>query len=87
MDAVCPVLVPLTVKFIGLAVLEVRPVTVRLLDPPTEIEGGLKVHVAPEPQAKAMDPRNVLGPAAAMVKVALVVPMRTTLDRWLEESE
>ena len=54
MDAVCPVLVPVTVKFKGFAVVGVRPVTVTLLDPPTPIEAGLKVQVAPEPQAREM---------------------------------
>ena len=65
----------------------VRPVTVSVLDPPAEIEAGLKLHVAPLLQDNAMDARKVLGPEAEMVKVAVVEPMRTTLDRALEESE
>ena len=80
-------LVPVTVKFKGFAVVGERPVTVTKLDPPTAIEAGLKVHVAPELQAREIFPRNVLGPAAAIVKDAVLVPMRTTLDRWFEESE
>ena len=46
----------------------VRPVTVSVLDPPTKIEVGLKLQVAPLLQDRAMDPRKVLGPAAEMVK-------------------
>jgi hypothetical protein len=34
-----------------------------------------------------MDPRKVLGPAAEMVKLVVLVPTRITLDRALEESE
>lgn len=82
-----PVLVPVTVKFRGFAVLALRPVRVSVLDPPVETEDGLKVHVAPELQVKLMAPRNVLGPEAEIVKVAVLEPMRITLDRALEESE
>jgi len=82
-----PVLVPVTVKFRGFAVFELRLVRVRVLDPPAEIPCGLNVHVTPEPQDKLMAPWNVLGPEAVMVKVAFGEPMRTTLDRALEESE
>ena len=78
---------PETVKFKGFAVLEVRPVRVSVLDPPVGMAFGLKVHVAPELQVKLMDPRNVLGPEAEMVKVVVLDPMRTTLDRAFEESE
>ena len=45
--AVCPPPVPETVMFKGFAVVAERPVTVSVLDPPTVIEAGLKVHVAP----------------------------------------
>ena len=63
MDAVCPVLVPVTVKFKGFAVVGVRPVTVTLLDPPTAIEAGLKVHVAPSRKTGTMDfPGTCWGP-------------------------
>ena len=78
---------PITVKFKGFAVVAERPETVSVLDPPVEMDEGLKAHVAPDPQAKAMDPRNVLGPEAATVKVVVVDPMTMMLDRWLEESE
>jgi hypothetical protein len=83
---VCPAVVPVTVKFRGSAVLEVRPVTVSTLDCPPEIEAGLKVHVAALLQDSEMEFRNVLGAAAEMVKVAVLEPMSTTLDRALEES-
>jgi hypothetical protein len=75
------------VKFNGFAVLDVRLETVSVLDCPAEIEDGLKLHVAPEPQANAMDPKNVLGPEAEIVKVVDLEPMRMTLDLWLEERE
>lgn len=84
--AVCPALVPLTVKFNGFAEFAERPVTVSVLDPPAGIDDGLKLHRAPGPQDRLMLLRNVLGPAAEMAKVAVVEPMRTTLDRALEES-
>lgn len=80
-------LVPVTVKLKGFAVLDVRPDTVTVLEPPAETELGLKVHVAPLPHDNAMAPWNVLGAAAEMVKVAVVEPMTRTLDRALEESE
>jgi hypothetical protein len=75
-----------TVKFKGFAVLDVRPVTVSVLDCPAEIEAGLKVQVAPLLQDKAMLLKNVLGAAAEMVKVAVPEPMVVTIDRALEES-
>lgn len=84
---VCPPPVPVTVRFKGLAVLAVRPDTVSVLDPPTEIEVGLKVHVAPLLQDKAIGDRKLLGPVAAIAKVVAVEPMRITLDRALLESE
>ena len=77
----------MTVKFKGFAVLGVRPVRVSVLDPPVVIDDGLKLHVGPELQVKLMAPRKVLGPEAEIVKVAEVEPMRTTLERALEESE
>jgi hypothetical protein len=76
---------PVTVKFKGLAELEDRPVTVRVLDPPAGIEDGLKVHVAALLQDNPIYPRNVLGPAAEIEKLAVVEPITNTLDRWLEE--
>ena len=79
-------MVPVTVKFKGFAEVDERPETVRVLDPPAEIEAGLKVHVAPLLQDSAMLLSNVLGPEAEMVKVAVVEPMRITLERALEES-
>jgi len=75
-----------TVKFKGFAVLDVRPVTVSVLDCPAEIEAGLKVQVAALLQDKAMLLRNVLGAAAEMAKVAVPEPMVVTIDRALEES-
>jgi hypothetical protein len=69
----------------GFAVDEESPVTVRELDPPAEIEVGLKVHVAP-PQDSAMGLKNVLGPEAEMEKFAVWVPTRRILERWFEES-
>ena len=58
------------------------------LDPPAEIEDGLKLHVAPLLQDSTMEfGRSVLGPKAEMVKDAVVEPMGTILDRALEESE
>ena len=76
----------MTVKFNGFAVLELRLETVRVLDPPTPTEDGPKLHVAPELQDNATGDRNVLGPAAEMVKVAVLEPMVVTFDRALEES-
>jgi hypothetical protein len=78
--------VPVTVKFKGFAVVDVRPVTVSVLDCPAEIPAGLKVQVAPLLQDRAMELRNVLGAAAEMVKVAVLEPMVVTFDRALEES-
>src|SRR5208337_1712475 len=43
-------------------------------------------HVGPPAQDSEMLPRSVLRPVAEMVKVAVVEPMRITLDRALEES-
>lgn len=85
--AVCPPPVPATVMFRGFAVVAERFVTVRVLEPPTGIELGLKVHDAPVLQDKAMEDTKVLGPAAETVKVAEGVPMRRTLERALVESE
>ena len=84
--AVCPAPVPVTVRFKGFAVVAVRPVTVSVLDPPAEIEAGLKLHDAPLVQDSAMDARKVLGPEAEMVNVAVLEPIRVTLERALEES-
>lgn len=77
----------MTVTFKGFAEVEERFVTESVLDPPTEIEEGLKLHVAPPLQDRAIGATNVLGPAAEIEKVAFVVPMRRTLDRVLVESE
>lgn len=85
--AVCPLPVPMTVMFKGFAVVGVRPVTVSVLDPPAVIELGLKVHVAPPLHDNAMDPRKLLGAEAEMLNVVVLEPMRTTLDRALEERE
>src|SRR5208282_3476729 len=79
-------MLPLTVKFKGFAEVDERPETVTVLDPPAEIEPGLKEHVGPPAQDSEMLPRSVLRPVAEIVKVAVVEPMRTTLDRALEES-
>ena len=84
--AVCPLLVPLTVKFKGFAVVDERPPRVSVLDPPAGIEVGLKPHDAPLLQVSTMGLKNVLGPDAEMVKVTLFEPIRMTLDRALEES-
>jgi hypothetical protein len=73
--------------FNGFAVLAERFVKVSVLDPPTEIDDGLKLHVAPLVQDKAMEDRKVLGPVAEMENVAAVVPMSKTLERELVESE
>jgi hypothetical protein len=83
--AVCPLLVPVTVKFRGFALLAVRPETVSALDCPAGIEAGLKAHVAALLQARAMVLRNVLGAEAEIAKVAVFEPMRMILDRALEE--
>ena len=83
---VCPALVPLTVKFVGFAEPGERFVTVSVLDPPAGIDPGVKSHLVPLLQLRLMLVRNELGPEAEMVKVAVVEPMRTTLDRELEES-
>ena len=64
-----------------------RPVRVSVLDCPAVIEAGLKLHVEPLLHDKAMDCRKVLGPEAEMVKLAVLEPMRMTLDLWLEERE
>ena len=81
----CKPPVPVTVKFRGFAEFAVRPVTLRVLDPPTGTELGLKEHVTVLLQDKPTVPRYVLGPETEREKVALAVPMRTTLARWLEE--
>ena len=85
-EAVCPPLVPVTVRFKGFAVVDERPVTVSVLDCPAKTEVGLKLQVAPLLQDSAMVPRNVLGAAAEIVNVAVVEPMRVTFDRALEDS-
>ena len=85
MVAVCPAPVPVTVKFKGFAVVAVRPVRVSVLDPPAEIEAGLKLHVTALLHDKAMEPRNVLGAEAEIVKFAVLEPMRVTTDRALED--
>ena len=87
MLAVCPLPVPVTVKFKGFAVVPVSPVTVSALDPPGGIEDGLKLHVAPPVHDRAMEPWKVLGAEAEIVKFAVLEPMRVTTDRALEESE
>ena len=84
--AVCPAPLPLTVKFKGFAVVEVRLVTVIVLDCPAEIVAGLKLQVAALLQESAMVLRKVLGAAAEIVKVVVLEPMRTTFDRALEDS-
>jgi hypothetical protein len=76
-----------TVKFKGLAVLAFNPVRVSALDPPGGIAEGLKVQEAPVLQPKVMAPWRVLGAAAEIVKLAVLEPIRITLDRALEESE
>lgn len=83
--ALCAPLVPVTVKFNGLAVVEDKLFTVKVLDCPAGTLAGLKLHVAPLLQDNATEFNNVLGPATETVKVELVVPMRTTLERVLAE--
>ena len=85
--ALSPLAVPVTVRFKGFAVDELRPVTVSTLDCPAGIEPGVKVQVALLLQDSATFPRKVLGPAAEMVKVAVLEPIRVTFDRALEERE
>jgi hypothetical protein len=83
----CWPLLPVIEKFNGFAEVDLRPVIVRVLDCPPEIEEGLNVQVAALLQESAMGVRNVLGAAAETVKVAVWDPMSSTLDRALEESE
>jgi hypothetical protein len=85
--ALWPAEVPVTVKFKGLAVVDERLFTVRVLDCPARIELGLKLQVAPEVQERAMLLVNELGAEAVMLNVVEVVPMRTTFDRLLAERE
>ena len=61
-------LVPVTVKFRGFAEVGERPEIETTLDPPAEIDEGLKTHVTPVLQDRTMEfCRSVLGPAAEIV--------------------
>ena len=79
-------MLPTTEKFKGFAEVEERPETVTWLDPPVETVGELKLQVAPPLQLKVMVlAMTVLGPKTEMVKLAVWEPIKTTLDRALEE--
>lgn len=83
----CWPLLPVIEKFNGFAVVDLRPVIVRVLDCPPDTEEGLKLHVAPLLQDSAMGDRNVLGATTDTVNEAAWDPMSSTFDRALEESE
>ncbi len=87
--AVCPAAVPVTVMFAGLVVVVLpadKPLTVSVVLSPAVIEGGSKEQVPPE-QASVIVSVNELGAAALIEKVAVFVPICTTVDRLLAESE
>jgi hypothetical protein len=86
-EAVCPAALPVTTRFRGFADVADSPVTESVLDCPGEMVLGLKLHVAPEEQDKVMGFVNVLGPAAEIEKVAVVVPIRSSDDRAFVDSE
>ena len=81
-----PLLVPLTAKSKGFAVLADNPLTVTVLVSPGVMETGLKLHV-PVVHERSMEPWNELGAEAVTVNVVDFVPIRRTLDRTLAESE
>lgn len=83
---VCCPDVPVTVRFNGLALDAVSPVTVTTLDCPAVIVVGLKAQVAPlPPQVSEMLWPNEVAAEAATVNVVEVVPIVTTLDRVFAE--
>ena len=87
-DAVCALLVPVTVKFKGFAEVADSPVTVRTVDDPADIEVVPKLHVTPLLQLSRIEfCRRVLGPVAEIVNCACWLPTRSTLERLLEERE
>jgi hypothetical protein len=80
-------LLPVTVRFKGLAETAESPVTVTTLDPPGEIALGLKLQVTWVLQVRAMVVRRpVLGPSAVTWNWVDELPMGTMLDRALAES-
>src|ERR1017187_2761058 len=84
--AVCWPEVPVTVRFSGLALEGVSPLTVRLLACPAVIVEGLNAQVTLlPPQLSVMPWPNDVGAVAATLKFVEVVPIATTLDRVLAE--
>lgn len=77
-------LVPVTVRFVGLALVAERPVTLRVLDCPGVIEDGLKEQVAPEEHESVMLEVKLLAAEAVTVKVADVVPATMVSARLLD---
>lgn len=84
--AVCPPLVPLTVKFNGLAVDAESPETVSVLLPPGAIDVGSKEQVAPEQESEMLSVKP-LGAAAEMVKVVDALAIRIVFEGLAVVSE
>lgn len=81
-----PLLFPVTVKFVGFELVAERPLTVRVLLSPAVIMGGLKLQV-PVLHASVMLLTNELGAVGVIVNVAVLVPIRRTVDRTFAERE
>lgn len=83
----CVPAVPVTVILKGLAVVALIPLTVIVLLSPAVMVGGSNEQAAPVVQPRDMLSTNELGAEALMVKVVVLVPIWTTVERLLAESE